>query len=134
MTPVEKNDGIALVQYFEHDQFVGTRRTYCCSASEAGVSFSAYWPHTAYFCPKCGDLWAREIFTYEFDYAPRVRSSWAVESRPCVSCGDGQLLSGHHSLDNVDSALLTRELLALLEGLSYEHNCNFPSDHSRYGD
>ena len=112
-----KTDGPATVQYFERDAYVGSRRMYCCGASSAGESFSAYWPHTAYFCPVCGDLWGREVIQPEFDYAPRVSGPWVIERRRCVEHGDGQFLVGK-DLDYVSLELLTREFLALLEGVS----------------
>lgn len=107
-------DGNAVVNYFEHDAYVGSRQMYCCGASSAGESFSAYWPHTAYFCPVCGDLWGREIISPEFDYAPRVHEAWTVEQRRCVEHGDGQFLVGK-DLDHVSPDLLTREFHALME-------------------
>ena len=127
-----KTDGMALVQYFEGNSFVGSRKMYCCGASSSGVSFSAYWPHTAYVCPVCGELWGRAVMCYEFDYAPRVHEFWAIEKRRCVEHGDGQFLyDGINSdsvwLDYADAGLLTRELLALLEGLNHECNRNFPA-------
>jgi len=93
---------------------------YCCGARDASGAFSAFWPHTAYFCPLCGDLWGRAVMSYEFDYAPRVHGSWVVEKRPCVRCGDGQFLYDGCNpesvfLDYSDTGLLTRELLALME-------------------
>lgn len=110
-------DGNALVQYFERDAFIGSRRVYCCGASMAGEHFSAYWPHTAYFCPVCGDLWGRAVMCYEFEYAPIVHGSWVVEKRACVEHGDGQFLYAQ-LLDSCDEELIRRELLALLEGVS----------------
>lgn len=111
----QQTDGIAYVEFFERDTYAGSRRVYCCGATEAGVSFSAYWPHTAYFCPTCGELWGRAIYQYKFAYAPRIKGHWTVEKRPCVGCGDGQFLVGRESFDECSKELLTRELLALLE-------------------
>ena len=108
-------DGAATVNYFERDAFVGSRKMYCCGAADDTERFSAYWPHTAYFCSSCGNLWARAIYDYHFTYAPRVPAGWVIESRKCVECGDGQLLFAQ-PLDGVSTELLTRELLALLEG------------------
>lgn len=111
-------DGIATVQYFEHDALVGSRRAYCCGARNASGSFSAFWPHTAYFCPICGDLWGRAIMCYEFDYAPAIHDAcWSIEQRRCVEHGDGQFLVGYDRphLDTASPDLLTREFLALLE-------------------
>lgn len=113
-------DGLATVQYFERDTYVGSRQMYCCGASSAGVSFSAYWPHTAYFCPVCGDLWGRAVMCYEFEYAPKVPGSWIVEKRRCVEHGDGQFLYDGINSDSVwlnyaSPELLTREFHALME-------------------
>lgn len=119
------SSGNATVTYLEQDRFVGSREVYCCGyAPTSGVTVSAYWPHTAYFCPRCGSLWGRAIYDYHFDYAPIPKGSWAIESRPCVRCGDGQFLYGHDSLEGVSPELLTRELLALIEGAA---NGNFRS-------
>lgn len=105
--------GTATVQYFERDAFVGERRVYCCGASSGGESFSALWPHTAYVCPLCGQLWGRAVYQYEFDYSPRVRMVWAVEVRRCVSCGDGAFLVSQ-DLDSCSHSLLQREATILL--------------------
>lgn len=107
--------GNATVQYFEGKSFVGEREVYCCGASMGGKSFSAFWPHTAYFCPHCGELWGRAIYQFHFEYFPIPRASWVVESRRCVRCGDGTFLVGQ-SLENVSEDLLRRELLAILNG------------------
>ena len=107
-----------MVNYFEQDQFVGQRKMYCCGYDQvSGPSVSAFWPHTAYFCPQCGQLWGRAIFDYQFDYSPIPRSSWVIESRPCAHCGDGQFLVGQYPEDLGPEAydLLKREVLVLLE-------------------
>lgn len=93
---------------------------YCCGARDASGSFSALWPHTAYFCPVCGDLWGRAVMSYEFAYAPRVHDScWVIEKRRCVEHGDGQFFAGIEPIhfDFIDKSLLTREILALIEGV-----------------
>lgn len=110
------HEGTATVLYLERDTPVGSRRSYCCGyRSPSGVPSSAFWPHTAYFCPHCGEIWARAIYTFDFAYAPIPRDSWVVEKRPCVEHGDGQLLFGQWDLDGCSPELLTRELLALME-------------------
>lgn len=106
--------GIATVFYFDSDQPTGQREVYCCGAAESGTSFSAYWPNIAYFCPMCGQFWGRAIYDFHFAYAPKVRTTWSVESRRCVPCGDGQFLVGQ-SLSGCDEELVRRELMALLE-------------------
>jgi hypothetical protein len=105
--------GITTVQYFEKDQFIGERTLACGSVSVDGKSFSAYWPHIAYFCPSCGELWGREVYQHDFKYTPYVKSSWAMEVRRCVECGDGTFLT-ERNLDGCSKDLLTREFLALL--------------------
>lgn len=111
-------DGHALVRYFDHETFSGERRVYCCGAANDRGSFSAYWPHTAYFCPVCGDLWGRAIFDYDFTYEPRISALWTVEQRRCVLHGDGQFLFSQ-SLEFASVDLLTRELLVLIEGAEH---------------
>jgi hypothetical protein len=109
-----RTDGIASVQYFEAGAFIGARQMYCCGAADSGTRFSAYWPHTAYFCPVCGEIWARAIYQFEFEYAPRIHSPWAIESRRCVEHGDGTLLT-EQPLELCDKELLLREFYALLQ-------------------
>ena len=108
--------GAATILYFDQDQaFLGQCKVYCCGYSE---TYSAYWPNTAFFCPLCGELWARAIFTFDFTYTPIPKETWTVTKRPCAKCGDGTLLG--EQLDGASPELLTRELLALLERHHYE--------------
>ena len=107
--------GPATIHYLDGDQYLGCREVYCCGYNESN---SAYWPNSAFFCPSCGELWARAIFDFSFDYRPIPRAAWKVDSRYCVKCGDGTLLED--SLSGASPELLTRELLALLERYHYE--------------
>lgn len=93
---------------------LGHRNLYLCGATSAADRFSAYWPHTAYFCPECGEIWARMEYSYEFDYAPRVKGRWTTEIRRCEAHGDGYLLVAQ-PLDHVSPELLLRELNLLLK-------------------
>lgn len=104
---------MTLIHYLERSQFIGSRESYCCGVSIAGQSHSGYWPHTAYFCPICGEIWAREVYQHGEDYTPIPQSPWVVESRRCVSHGDGTLLTGI-PLGDCSPELLQRELNALL--------------------
>jgi len=115
--------GNAVINYFEAGGFVGSRRQYCCGYEGQ----SAFWPHTAYFCSVCGELWGRAIYAYEFDYAPVISARWTIEKRLCAEHGDGQFLVGYEGchLDSCSPELLTRELLALIEGLNHADNCKF---------
>lgn len=113
--------GNSTVLYMEGESVVGQREIYCCGYSpSAGVSVSAYWPHTAYFCPMCGEIWGRAIYSHHFDYKPIPQASWVVETRRCVKHGDGTLLTGQ-SLDHCSTNLLTREFLAILENWKEDH-------------
>lgn len=116
MSSPSSPDGNATVSYFEGSQFLGTREVYCCGyASTDGKRHSAYWPHTAYFCPHCGEVWARAVYDHHFAYSPIPAASWVVESRRCPSHGDGYLLSGCNSLQlsTCSRELLAREALLL---------------------
>lgn len=107
--------GNAIAQYFEGNQFIGERLMYCCGYSPStDVRVSAYWPNTAYFCPICGEVWAREILQHQFDYAPIPQKPWVVETRRCAQHGDGYLLVGKESeLRHCSTPLLAREALLL---------------------
>jgi hypothetical protein len=107
---MNQHSGTTTVQFFEGNSFVGSRRVYCCGYEGQ----SAYWPHTAYFCPVCGELWGRAIYQHEFDYKPIPQNSWVIETRRCVKHGDGTFLQDSQ-IDHCDRAILTRELLALIE-------------------
>lgn len=109
--------GSATIYYLDQDQsLLGQREIYCCGYNE---SRSAYWPNLAFFCPSCGNLWARAIFSFDFTYVPIPQEAWKIFIRPCARCGDGTLLS-NDSLSGASPELLTRELLALLERYHYE--------------
>lgn len=108
--------GPATIHYLDGDQYLGCREVYCCGYRD---SYSAYYPNSAFFCPSCGTLWARAVYSFHFDYNSIPQDAWKVTSRPCVKCGDGSLLDGKQ-LDGASPELLTRELLALLERYHYE--------------
>lgn len=109
-TSPELLSGNSRVDYFDsNNRHLGHRDQYSCGYSTGKTSHSAYWPNTAYFCPECGDIWAREIFTHKFNYQPLVTNRYVVESRPCADHGDGQLLVGK-PLEGVSHAILLREL------------------------
>lgn len=104
------------VMYMERDSFIGERVMDTAGITVSDTPYTACYPNTAYFCPVCGELWGRSIYSaIDFTYRPYVTdSSWIVETRRCVRHGDGTFLTGL-PLDNCDKELLTRELLALLE-------------------
>lgn len=114
MTP--SVDGNATILYFDRDQFVGQRASYCCGyASSSGERHSSYWPNTAYFCPHCGEIWGRAVYDFSFSYSPVVSAPWTIESRRCPSHGDGYFLSGlgEDHLPSCSLELLKREALLL---------------------
>ena len=112
---MDTSSGNSTVLYLEGSSPVGEREVYCCGYAPApGISVSAHWPHTAYFCPVCGEIWGRAIYQHHFSYSPIPKNSWVVETRRCVKHGDGTFLTGQ-SLEHTSYKLLTRELLALLE-------------------
>ena len=115
----ENLSGTSVVRFFERDVFVGEYEQYSAGYSDgAGKRYSGYWPHVAYFCPTCGELWGRAIITHQFPYKPIPSAQWRVVDRRCVGCGDGQFLIERAQLDNVSPELLSREFQVLL--LRYE--------------
>lgn len=109
-------DGNATIMYFEGTSLAGSRESYCCGYSPSeGKRVSAYWPHTAYFCPTCGEIWGRAVYDHHFQYDPIPQASWVVESRRCASHGDGYFLSGlgDSHLQSCSRELLRREALLL---------------------
>jgi hypothetical protein len=116
-----KSTGPATVRYFEGTTFVGSREQYCCGYSPAGSTeiLSAFWPHIAYFCPMCGEIWGREVLDPEFAYSPIPKNLWALETRRCAFHGDGLFLSGLRTdslLETCSPELLRREALLLCSG------------------
>jgi hypothetical protein len=107
--------------YFERDSFVGSRDVQLEARDAEGRLFYPFCPNTAYFCPQCGELWGRQVQDGETEYSSRGWPSWTIERRPCVEHGDGQMLFAQ-PLDGASPELLTRELLALIEGVSHEHS------------
>lgn len=120
MVQSQAHHGNGVIQYFEGNNFVGEEKRYFCGASDGGQSFSAIWPHTAYFCSQCGEIWGRAICQYDFDYKPRVVAPWTIEIRRCVKHGDGYFLARIPSarpeltLEACSPSLLLREATLLL--------------------
>ncbi len=119
--PAPKPTGMATVRYFEGTTFVGSREQYCCGYSSPGDPKirSGYWPHTAYFCPMCGEIWGREVLDPNYPYFPTPQIQWVIETRRCASHGDGLFLSGSRSdseLSTCSLELLRREALLLCSG------------------
>lgn len=83
----EAFDGHAAASWYEKNRLIGVGREYLCGASQGGVSFSAYWPHSAFFCPVCGEIWARKVFEYEFNYRPLSSSPWTCLTKNCDKHG-----------------------------------------------
>jgi hypothetical protein len=81
---------LVTIQYFEKDRFVGSRSAERSWRPGQWITESRYWPNTVYFC---GD---------------------------CVKHGNGELLTGPVDFKGCDKSLLTRELLALIEGVESE--------------
>lgn len=107
-------DGNARILYFEKGVFQGERACYLPGHMRAsGERISCYWPNTAYFCPSCGEIWARAVFDFSFDYKPLPQAAWVAEIRKCAEHGDGHLLIGQDdsSLSFCSTKLLAREAL-----------------------
>lgn len=100
--------------YFEGGQLVGERIFVGKVYEDSSGSCSSYYnPNKAMFCHTCGELWARVIHEYSFEYRPMLRTAWDLEHRLCPRCGDGQLLF-NTDLDGCSKSLLRRETELLL--------------------
>lgn len=111
-TAIPPCHGAARVTYWTGNIFLGDRRQYCALSGE----HSCYYPNRIFFCPVCGDVWAREVWQFEFPYSPRPHlPSWVSESSPCEAHGGGLLLPD--TLGDPSSyspQLLRRESLVLI--------------------
>lgn len=98
------SDPKATYTYFDNGSPVGQVRV------DRGIwrSLQAL-PSWAFFCPHCGEIWGRAVRV-----SPEGSMHWIVMQRPCTAHGDGQMLIGQN-LDECDSAILNREVFALLE-------------------
>lgn len=96
-----------LTRYFIGKQNIGSAKDLLCSKPNF---------HNAYFCPKCGEIWARALVM-------ACDLSWTVTYRYCHHHGDGTLLFpvqyeyvyGHGELNrDISLSLLVHEFLALM--------------------
>jgi hypothetical protein len=100
--------GTATIYYFEHDKPAGTRKVYCGGYDDGRTVHSAYYPNEAFVCRRCGDLWARTVWQFDFVYRPVPQLPWAICARDCVKCGDGLLTD---DLEGASNDLVEREFL-----------------------
>lgn len=111
----DRYSGNATITFFEDEATVGCREVYCCGyQGPDGITRSAYWPNIAHFCRQCGQLWAREVYTFHFSYLPLIRKAWIIREHRCLACQGGDLLTDEQ-LASADPQLLRREFLAELE-------------------
>jgi len=80
---LQRTDGNATLSTFEFGVPVAEDRVYCCGTPPGR---SAYYPHLAAFCPECGELWRREVYTYHFNYQPIPSGLWKVREDLCPLC------------------------------------------------
>lgn len=104
----ETLSGNATVRTYAGNRFVGERKVYCCGAAmSTGNRFSAFYPHIAFFCETCGEVWQRQIYSYEFDYQPYhglAGKVWVVETKPCRQHGPWFLYE--QPLEGLDTSTL----------------------------
>ena len=78
----ELHSGHAQVTLFT-PQGTESRRVYCAGTPPNN---SCYYPNVAWFCSECGDIWKRQVYTFEFPYRPLVAEKWKVYSSRCPAC------------------------------------------------
>lgn len=86
--------------------------------SPRGTSYDELPESTAYFCPSCGDIWARLRIKKPEKCAPL----WISLDRLCRQCGDGSVepfLGGRHDelVALFNTSLWMREFMIECEGL-----------------
>lgn len=110
--------GQATIYVSEHNQHIGTEQVYACGydSNGGGTTHSAYWPNIAYVCEQCGQLWARRVYQFHFDYKPIPSALWVFVQRNCATCGDG-LLVEELGLETASPGLIEREFLLELRRL-----------------
>jgi len=105
--------GIGTVHYYEGSQLIGSREIWCALVRTAGDHVaSVFYPNIAHFCQECGEIWAREIMAFSFDYQPLLAKKWSAREQLCPMHGGGELLGEH--LDQYPLSLLKREFNLLL--------------------
>jgi len=77
-----EHQGHAIVTTFEGND-VSSRRIYCAGTPP---NHSCYYPDVAWFCPECGEIWRRQVHSFDFTYRPLVRGRWKVYSADCPAC------------------------------------------------
>lgn len=82
LSPPPTHSGHAQVTTFEGSD-VHSERVYCAGTPPNN---SAYYPNVAWFCPECGEIWRRQVYTFEFSYRPLVEEKWKVYSSRCLAC------------------------------------------------
>lgn len=80
---IQRTNGNATLSTFVGGSLVREELVYCAGTPP---NRSAYYPHIATFCPECGELWRREVYTYHFDYAPIPWARWRTQEDLCPSC------------------------------------------------
>lgn len=107
--------GMATYLYFEDKQLIGQRTAHVAGYKAPSGYHTSMAFHTAYFCPVCGEIWARVLFQPSFNYEhPEGPVLWSTETRRCAAHGDGYLLVGLESqLSHIEGRILRREALLL---------------------
>lgn len=88
MTTTGTTSGQATLSVFQGDRLVRSGERYCAGGREG---HSALWPHVAWFCRICGEIWRREVYTYHFDYRPECGDRWTIVQNICDKCGEPEV-------------------------------------------
>jgi hypothetical protein len=111
-------NGLITRTYYLDALPLGQLTFHACGYSEGGQSYSAHWPHLAYFCDTCGRIWAEGRNEYHFDYSPLPVAKWKVEVIGCEQHNGGVLVPTEY-LCYADNDLLTYELSTELSRKEY---------------
>lgn len=96
--------------YFVGDRFVGSSYDYVLRTN--GEAVAIWLRPVAYFCPYCGEVWARKLY----QAGCGLPVDFLIEMQPCVRHNSGLLLAWSYSNNEPDRNLLLREVSLLLKG------------------
>lgn len=114
-----------MVSYWLGDQLLGCEELYALRTN--GMK-PAMVQSTAYFCPRCGDIWGRTVVVHNKDFLqerPEI-GEWRVETKACQEHGIGNMLSDeffYHTVSrdfDMPRDLMVHEFMVRAQALEFQ--------------